>query len=97
MREFDLYLKKIFIDISVFHVNFFFFLLQHGRGMAEGDFNDLSKAAVERGGGEVAKLLNFMLVRDWPRRRDGGEVNDEQLITHLLTWPNWKGFLKYFG
>lgn len=64
--------------------------------MAEGAFNHLSKAAVERGGGEVAKLLNSMLERGWPRR-DGGEVNDEQLIIHLLTWPNWKGFLQYFG
>ena len=43
-----------------------------------------------------------MLRKAWPAElKEGSELNekekDEILLKHLLTWPTWPGFLKFFG
>ena len=42
-----------------------------------------------------------MLHKAWPLELKDKNLNeedkDEILLTHLLTWPIWPGFLKFFG
>ena len=66
--------------------------------MAQGTFNYLSQSAVQSDKGKVyGNLLNVMLVRSWPSEQNGGEVDDKNLLHHLLTWQTCPGFLEYFG
>jgi hypothetical protein len=43
-----------------------------------------------------------MLHKAWPLElKEGSRLNDEEkdkiLLSHLLTWSTWPGFLKFFG
>ena len=43
-----------------------------------------------------------MLHKSWPAALKEGSKSDEKekheiLLKHLLSWPTWPGFLKFFG
>jgi hypothetical protein len=42
--------------------------------------------------------MGTMLDKAWPTAlKESSQGEDEILLKHLLTWPNWPGFLKFFG
>ena len=48
------------------------------------------------------KLLRAMLHKAWPPElKEDSKLNDDEkdgiLLKHLLNWPTWQGFLKFFG
>ena len=71
--------------------------LKGGRG-EEHVFNDLTKNSSIN----TIKLLSTMLHKAWPPELNERSEMDEKekdvvLLKHLLTWPTWPGFLKFFG